>query len=83
MDLIGPLPKTSRGNKYIVTLTDYFSKWAEAAPPFNKTAEGIAKFMYSVSLKYTKLLHTLIFALIESRVAIVIDRQQNDIIIDY
>ena len=22
MDLIGPLPKTSRGNKYIVTLTD-------------------------------------------------------------
>lgn len=51
MDLIGPLPKTSRGNKYIVTLTDYFSKWAEAAPLFNKTAEGIAKFMYSVSLE--------------------------------
>ncbi len=32
MDLIGPLPETTRGNKYIVTVTDYFSKWAEAAP---------------------------------------------------
>ena len=31
MDLIGPMPKTPRGNQYIVTLTDYFSKWAEAA----------------------------------------------------
>lgn len=49
MDLIGPLPETSRGNKYIVTLTDYFSKWAEAAPLPNKSADGIAVFMYSVS----------------------------------
>ena len=23
-DLIGPLPQTSRGKKYIITLTDYF-----------------------------------------------------------
>ena len=26
MDVIGPLPLTPRGNKYIVTLTDYFTK---------------------------------------------------------
>ncbi len=51
MDLIGPLPKTSRGNQYIVTLTDYFSKWAEAASLPDKTANGIASFIYSVSLK--------------------------------
>ncbi len=51
MDLIGPLPKTSRGNQYIVTLTDYFSKWAEAASLPDKTANGIAIFIYSVSLK--------------------------------
>ena len=49
MNLIGPLPETSRGNKYIVTLTDYFSKWPEAAPLPDKTAAGIAHFMYSVS----------------------------------
>ena len=29
MDIIGPLPETSPGNKYFITLTDYFSKWAE------------------------------------------------------
>lgn len=49
MDLIGPLPVTSRGNKYIITLTDYFSKWAEAFPLPDKTAAGVAQFMYSVS----------------------------------
>ena len=49
IDLIGPLPETPQGNKYIVTLTDYFSKWAEAAPLPSKTADGVAKFMYSVS----------------------------------
>ena len=48
MDLIGPLPETTRGNKYIVTLTDYFSKWAEAAPLPSKHAAGVSKFIYSV-----------------------------------
>ena len=32
MDLIGPMPETPRGNKYIITLTDHFSKWAEQLP---------------------------------------------------
>ena len=31
MDLVGPLPETPRGHKYIMTLTDYYTKWAEAA----------------------------------------------------
>ncbi len=49
MDLIGPLTQTSRGNKYIIiTLTDYFSKWAEAAPLSDKTAGAVARFVYSV-----------------------------------
>ena len=47
MNLIGPLTETPRGNKYIVTITDYFSKWAEAGPLPNKHAHGIAKFFYS------------------------------------
>ena len=50
MDLVGPLPETLQGNKYIVTLTDHFSKWAEAAPLPNKIAEGVAKFMHSVCI---------------------------------
>ena len=48
MDLIGPLPETSLGNKYIITLTNYFSKWAEATALPDKTAVSVAKFMYSV-----------------------------------
>ncbi len=48
IDLIGPLPQTPRGNRYIVTLTDYFSKWAEAAPLPSKHAAGVSKFIYSV-----------------------------------
>ena len=40
IDLVGPLPETSRGNKYIITCMDYFSKWPEAAPLQSKSAEG-------------------------------------------
>ena len=48
MDLIGSMPETPHGNKYIITLTDYFSKWAEAAPLPDKTPLGVALFIYSV-----------------------------------
>ena len=30
LDLIGPLPETDFGYKYVATMTDYFSKWTEA-----------------------------------------------------
>ena len=49
MDLIGPLTETPRGNKYIITLTDYFSKWTEATALPDKSADRVARFMYSVS----------------------------------
>lgn len=41
IDLVGPLPEASSGNKYTFTCTDYFSKWPQAAPLQNKSAEGI------------------------------------------
>ena len=31
-DTMGPLPITSRGKKYILVVTDIFSKWVEAFP---------------------------------------------------
>ena len=30
IDLIGPLPTTTNGNKYVIVVTDYFSKWPDA-----------------------------------------------------
>jgi hypothetical protein len=42
IDLIGPFPETRRGNKYIITITDYFSKWPEAGALPDKTAIGVA-----------------------------------------
>lgn len=44
----GPLPETPRGNKYIITTTDYFSKWPEAAALQDKTALGVANFLFSL-----------------------------------
>ncbi len=46
MDLIGPLPETTRGNKYIGTVTDYFSKLAEAAPLPSKHACTVKNGVY-------------------------------------
>ena len=50
--LIGPLPETPRGKKYIITATDYFSKWAEAAPLPDKTAVGVADFLFSLFCRH-------------------------------
>jgi hypothetical protein len=31
LDVIGPInPKSSKGHSYIITTTDYFTKWPEA-----------------------------------------------------
>lgn len=49
MDLIGPLRETSGGFKYIITVIDYYSKWAEAGPLKDKTATSVSEFLYRVS----------------------------------
>ena len=52
IDLIGPLPRTKNGNRYIITLVDFFSKWPEAAPLPNKKAESVAQFLYKMICRY-------------------------------
>ena len=46
VDLVGPLPETPRGNKFIMTVSCYFSKWPEATALPNKTAAGVAEFLF-------------------------------------
>lgn len=43
MDIVGPLPLTEQGNKYMLTHVDLFSKWLEAYAIPDTKAETIAK----------------------------------------
>ena len=45
MDMMGPLPRTTRGNRYILVIADYFSKWVEAFPMKNGEAETVARLL--------------------------------------
>ena len=42
MDILGPLPVTERGHKYVLVLGDYFTKWVEAFPMPNMEASTVA-----------------------------------------
>ena len=52
IDLVGPLPETKNGNKYIITLSDYFSKWPEAAAIPSKEATCVASFLLEVFCRH-------------------------------
>ena len=44
-DIMGPLPMTSQGNKYILVITDLFTKWVKAFPLKDTTAITLATAM--------------------------------------
>ena len=43
LDFLGPLPKTARGNEYVLMMVDQFTKWVECVPLPSQTAEVTAK----------------------------------------
>ena len=45
IDITGPHPKSKNGFTYILTMIDYFSKWAEAFPIRNQEAHTVAKVL--------------------------------------
>ncbi|MCO5588627.1 hypothetical protein L7F22_042584 [Adiantum nelumboides] len=45
IDAIGPLPRTSTGKQYILTATDYMTRWAKAASVARITAADVRKFV--------------------------------------
>ena len=44
-DVAGPFPTTKAGNKYILVIQDYFTKWVEIFPMPNQTAETVATLL--------------------------------------
>ena len=52
IDLIGPLPTTTHGNKYVIVVTDYFSKWPEARASPTKEAINVAEFLNDLILRH-------------------------------
>ena len=45
MDILDPLPETDVGNKYILVVGDYFTKWKEAYPMSNMEATMVAHLL--------------------------------------
>ena len=41
MDVFGPLQRMKAGNKYILVIMDYLTKWPEAYPLKNATANAV------------------------------------------
>ena len=46
IDVVGPLPRTIRGNRYIIVAIDYLTKWTEARAIQLADALTIAPFIY-------------------------------------
>lgn len=48
LDLIGPLPETDNGNKYLLVFTDYHTRWVEAVALPNKKAVTVARAFHDL-----------------------------------
>jgi transposase InsO family protein len=49
-DIVGPVPRTPRGNRYILTVTDSFTKWLDVYPIPDQTAETCAANIFGCPL---------------------------------
>ena len=45
IDVIGPLPESEKGNKYLLIAIDYFTKWPEAYPLPDQEATTVAEVL--------------------------------------
>ena len=45
VDVMGPLPRSDKGNRYVLVVCDYFTKWTEAFAMPNQEAETVAQIL--------------------------------------
>jgi hypothetical protein len=45
LNTVGPLPKSTNGNKYVLVTIDHYSKWCEARPIKEHDAYIVVKFL--------------------------------------
>jgi hypothetical protein len=45
VDVMGPLPTTARGNRYVLVAQDYFTKWPEAFPMAEQSSSTVARLL--------------------------------------
>ena len=51
IDFVGPITPTSvNGSRYILTISDYFTKWVKSIPTCTKCASGVANALFKVSM---------------------------------
>lgn len=43
IDILGPLPETNRGKKYVAVVVDMYMKWPEAYALYNQEADTVAQ----------------------------------------
>ncbi|KAG5282915.1 hypothetical protein AALO_G00036130 [Alosa alosa] len=48
VDLIGPLRKSSKGNTFCLTATDFFIKWVEARPIVQRSADATSQALMDI-----------------------------------
>jgi hypothetical protein len=48
MDICGPLPKSKNGNEYILVITEYLSRYAEAFSLSNIGSKTIAQIFIKI-----------------------------------
>ncbi|XP_061080680.1 protein NYNRIN-like [Conger conger] len=46
MDILGPLPKSSRGHRYILVILDYATRYPEAVPLRTATGKAVARELF-------------------------------------
>lgn len=59
IDLIGPFQLTPEGFQYVLTMTDYFSKYVEAVPIADKSAYSVARGVFKVYCRHGAPMHTI------------------------